>query len=889
MAKFTDKISNLLNSQAPEFVVSEHPKFLEFVKAYYTFMESGELIVTQIENTDGLRLETETTTVSNLVLNASRIDTDRTSLDDGDKILLEDTTYGKFTRGETITGQTSGATSTILTEDLVNGKLYISAQDKFIVGEEILGATSNAKAVVNNYRPNPVNNIQELLNFRDPDKVIFSFLTKFRNEFLNTIPENLDDAVDKRKLIKNIKSVYRAKGTSRGHEVFFKLLFNEESETIYPRENMLRVSDGKWSSSLILKAIATAGETTDLVGRIITGQSSGASARVENVLKFQIGSNEVTEFILNEDSVDGTFTIGEQIIGLATDTDDTYIKANITGIPSSITISNDGQYYNENDSVPITGGGQGAIIQVEAVGRGSITDFIIDNGGSNYEIGDDIVFTNTNTGGGNASAVVSVVNGGFTQEDSSSIVDDHIVLEDETVRGDSYAGNKLVQESGTGTGDITDIRIIGPGSNYITVPTVTVSSSTGSDADIVVNGNEIGRIQKIRIVESGSEYENSPTPPTLDLPVYMIIKDISGSFVADDTVTSVDISSSTITGTIVSFNANTKILKIKNSTGTFTSDVTITADNGATATIAKVDSASATVNVGSTAVTAGVYINQDGHVSETSMRIQDSLYYQDFSYVIKVGRTINDWRNSFKKTMHTSGFYFTGQVNIQSQISAQITSPVEGIISGVSESPIFGIINTLFSTIFGRRLGTIDDGTSLRANPQLGVDPDFDDSTSEHFTPNTRDVTLKRDYTILLNSGYNNLYAITVRGSDYIRGYAYSGPKMGSLDIYNNPFSNRNMFGGGHTNNQLSPVGNVPGSTTNITPWTMESWATHTIQGFVDTSIDGTGVQIRDYAIDNLKTYIAYPTEIQVTFAGQTFDATDITLDETDRTFDATK
>ena len=33
------------------------------------------------------------------------------------------------------------------------------------------------------------------------------------------------------------------------------------------------------------------------------------------------------------------------------------------------------------------------------------------------------------------------------------------------------------------------------------------------------------------------------------------------------------------------------------------------------------------------------------------MRIQDSLYYQDFSYVIKVGRAINDWRDSFKKTI----------------------------------------------------------------------------------------------------------------------------------------------------------------------------------------------------------------------------------------------
>ena len=53
------------------------------------------------------------------------------------------------------------------------------------------------------------------------------------------------------------------------------------------------------------------------------------------------------------------------------------------------------------------------------------------------------------------------------------------------------------------------------------------------------------------------------------------------------------------------------------------------------------------------------------------MKIQDSLYYQDFSYVIKVGRTIDEWRDAFKKTMHLSGFYFTGQVNIESRLNVK--------------------------------------------------------------------------------------------------------------------------------------------------------------------------------------------------------------------------
>ena len=47
-----------------------------------------------------------------------------------------------------------------------------------------------------------VNNIVDLVNFRDPDGVINSFLFNFRDEFLATLPENLESGVDKRKLIK---------------------------------------------------------------------------------------------------------------------------------------------------------------------------------------------------------------------------------------------------------------------------------------------------------------------------------------------------------------------------------------------------------------------------------------------------------------------------------------------------------------------------------------------------------------------------------------------------------------------------------------------------------------------------------------------------------------
>jgi hypothetical protein len=860
MAKFTDKISNLINQQVPEFVLEQHPKFLEFVKTYYTFMESAELGVTSVQTTDGIILETETAQNNELILDGSRIDTDRTQLDAGDKILLESSAFGKFTRGETITGQTSNATATILAEDLDNNRLFISAQDKFIDGEEVVGSSSNATAIINNYKPNPVNNIQDLLNFRDPDKVVSNFLTKFRNEFLNTLPENLSTGIDKRNLIKNIKSVYRAKGTNRGHELFFRLLFGLESETIYPRENILRASDGKWDTNKVLRAIATAGNTANLIGRTIEGETSGATAIVENVFKFQIGANEVTQFILNEDTISGTFQINEVIRGTQTDNDDLYIKATITGIPSTVSITNDGSLYNSADTVIVTGGGQNAIIQVDAVGRGGITEFIIGSGGSGYEIGDDLVFTNTGTGGGSARAKVSVVNGGLTQETSTSTTEDHIVLEDETTRGDPYTGNKIVQESGTGSGDITDIRIISNGNNYQSLPTVVVDDTNGSGAEVYVYGTEIGKVLSLKIIEPGSGYEASPSPPTLSLPSYLILSNVSGSFIVGETITGIDSSSTSITATVVSYSSDTGVLKVSSPTGQFAENTTITADGGASGLVEKNDLSSATVTVGAVVDTSGTYINQDGHISETSMRLQDSLYYQDFSYVIKVGRTINDWRDSFKKTMHTSGFYFTGQVNLETSVSAEIQRTI-GINSGIDYEQVALIVNTLFSTIFGRRLGTTDDGTTLRANPELGVDPDFTDSTSEHFTPNTRDLTLTRKMKI----SFPSIAKITIRGDEYKYGYAYSGPRMKTLDIYNNPFGTDNMFSPNHPNIQSGTVGADSTVASYIQDMKLLNWGEHRIIG-TNSTINGTGVQIQDYGNDNLKTYLSYPTEISISY-----------------------
>jgi hypothetical protein len=59
----------------------------------------------------------------------------------------------------------------------------------------------------------------------------------------------------------------------------------------------------------------------------------------------------------------------------------------------------------------------------------------------------------------------------------------------------------------------------------------------------------------------------------------------------------------------------------------------------------------------------GLFTTADGFLSDKKY-IQDSKFYQKFSYVLKTGKNIADWKNAFIRLIHPAGFNFFGQVLI---------------------------------------------------------------------------------------------------------------------------------------------------------------------------------------------------------------------------------
>ena len=86
----------------------------------------------------------------------------------------------------------------------------------------------------------------------------------------------------------------------------------------------------------------------------------------------------------------------------------------------------------------------------------------------------------------------------------------------------------------------------------------------------------------------------------------------------------------------------------------------------------------------------GQYLNNKGFLSDT-IKIHDSDRFHKFSYVVKSGQSIDNWRNAFKKLVHPAGFKFFGEILILLQLinagnpaTQRLTSPFRKTLPNVT-------------------------------------------------------------------------------------------------------------------------------------------------------------------------------------------------------------
>ena len=92
---------------------------------------------------------------------------------------------------------------------------------------------------------------KSLRNIADVDSSITQFQKSFINNFASLVPQ--DALVDKDFLIKNILPLYLARGNIKSFELLFRLLYGKEVNITFPKDNILRASDGKWTVENVVR------------------------------------------------------------------------------------------------------------------------------------------------------------------------------------------------------------------------------------------------------------------------------------------------------------------------------------------------------------------------------------------------------------------------------------------------------------------------------------------------------------------------------------------------------------------------------------------------------------------------------------------------------------
>jgi len=339
MRQIEDFISPLVEGQFPAFYRDEGKMFVTFVKAYYEWAENNLQLLT-----------------------------------------LEDTT--NFNKNDTVTqGNTTGKIIAVYSTYYM---VQLDKLDQFRCNTlcndlTLCTSSSGGSSYINTAESfNHEYLARKLVDIRDIDTTIEKFIVSFKNKYLPDIQFNT--ASNKRLFIKNALDFYRAKGTERAVDLFFKLIYGIEAGIYYPADDLLKASDNEFVNVQYLE-IDPNETNVQLIGQTITGTITGSTAYADRLVRVKKNSRFIEVVYL--ENVSGNFQTGEDVRTYDLSTN---VSARILGSLSSLTIVKNDEGYKLGDIIAFTDGdGRGGKLRVDSVvDKTGLVEFELINGGWGY-------------------------------------------------------------------------------------------------------------------------------------------------------------------------------------------------------------------------------------------------------------------------------------------------------------------------------------------------------------------------------------------------------------------------------------------------------------------------------------------------------------------------
>ena len=482
----------------------------------------------------------------------------------------------------------------------------------------------------------PYEIIGNLNNYADIDKTTDEFLNYFKKQFGKNIPEAVFANANKPFVLKHLRDFYRTKGSEKAFQFLFRLLYKEEISFYFPGEDMLRTSDGKYGKSQIIRVTDTtiSDSVNNLIGKKITGSVSKATAIVETVRKERVGLTEASTVFLS-----GTVGIFQK--------DETIFVGSV----ETINIDSGGSGYTTPPVVIFSGGGGTNAKATANLSNGSVSSVTITSSGEGYTSAPTMSFFSETGSGVTGTAVLEVLNntnsfviGGLVSDISITDAGNNYTKGASVLLTGAQQFGVILSVDELTTGSIISTIINSGGSGYNVGDKLSLSQSGGSvdlrTASVLVKDVDVsGVITALYIENSGRGYTQLPTVTGSDgsgtgASITLVGKNIGG------------IKSIKINNNGFGISSNTPLALSGSGDGTATG----------TAVVSGYEDSFQTGFTG----TRG-FLNSDKY-------IQDSLYYQLFSYSITSGQTIDKWRDVVKRIAHPAGLALFGNFQIITNI-----------------------------------------------------------------------------------------------------------------------------------------------------------------------------------------------------------------------------
>ena len=298
------QVQQIIESQLPEFILSESPKTVDFLKQYYISQEYRGGVVDIGDNLDQyLKLDNLTPEV---VVGVTTLTSGITST--SDTITVSTTKgfpneYGLLKVDEEIITYTGITTNTFT--GCVRGFSGITSYRDSNNPGELVFATSTAGIHTTGVT---VNNLSVL------------FLQEFYKKLKSSLTPGLEDSpfvsnLDVSNFIKESKSLYQSKGTAESFRILFNVLFGVTPKVVDLEEFLVKPSSAEYIRREVILAEVISGDPNKLIGQTITKstdpETKASISEVEIVTRNRKTYYKIGLFVGFNDrtGIQGTFTI----------------------------------------------------------------------------------------------------------------------------------------------------------------------------------------------------------------------------------------------------------------------------------------------------------------------------------------------------------------------------------------------------------------------------------------------------------------------------------------------------------------------------------------------------------------------------------------------------